>query len=306
VAAIRHPARHYIFYLLSKRVYDAKTVISMMGDLGLPVPREDWDYFFEDLTRDILRTRTEMMFPAGFNPREKRLGEETLTWLRKWKIHDMWRATPTVATAIELLSEPHVRHLLELLLLGPLSAGAIAARLCARFGLPAQVMNSAVVRAYSHYFWDPNAMDPAQWKKFLEVHYKDTKDDYLAALSAPRSAAGAAFVIAVADKDPQLLSSAERYEAASTMAFGLMMHHALADRASTGHTYAAFTALNMMRMADEELSKHRGGSSDLIEELKRMETVYDRQPPLQITQASYISRPALEAPNPEVIDATDE
>jgi hypothetical protein len=305
VAAIKHPARHFVVYLLSKRIYDAKTVLRMMTDLGLPVPQEDYELGFEHLVTDILGTRAAMTFPENFRPRDAKLNDETLQWLRKWKIHDMWRRSPYVAAATDLLSEPQIRHLLELLLLGPLTASSIAERLIERFDLPPHVMNPSVVKAYAHYYWDPNAMNSAQWRQFLERHHKDSRNEYLAALSAPRSAAGAAFVIAIADKDPQLLSAAERYETASTMAFGMMMHHSLAGDGSTGHTYAAFTALNMMRMADEELSKHRGGSSDLLEELQRMRPIYDKQPTLQITQATYIQRPALEASTQEVIDVPD-
>lgn len=307
MTAIKHPARHYIYYLLSKRIHDAKGVLKAMQEIGLPVPNQDMDeYNFEELTLDILRARAGMTFPPSFNPRAKPLPVETLAWLQTWKLKDIWAGSPAVKAAIDLLSEPQVRLQLELLLLGPLTAGDIARRLADRYQLPPSAMSPAVVRAYGHYFWDATALSPAQWRKFLSVHYASTATEFTAALQAPRSAAGAAFVIAVADKDPQLLSASERYEAASSMAFGMMMHHALADDRSTGRTYAAFTALNMMRMADEELERHRGGSTDLIDELRKLKTVYDQQQPLKITEASYIQRPVLEAQNPEVVDAPDE
>jgi hypothetical protein len=304
VAAIQHPARHYIYYLLSKRIYDAKAVISLMELLGLPVPSSDYE--LEPLVLEVLRVRATMTFPKAFNPRDTPPNEATLAWLRHWKIRDMWLGSPYLAAATDILSEPHVRHLVELLLLGPLSHNAIATRVAQRFELPKHAMNSAVVRAYSHYYWDPTSMDPGQWRIFIKRYYQSVATEYHAALQAPRSKAGAAFVIAVADKDPQSLSPADRYETASTMAFGMLMHHALDDSRTTGQTYAAFTALNMMRMADEELSKHRGASSDLIDELRRLETVYDKGEPLQITQAHFIHRPLLEVKSTEVTDANDE
>lgn len=300
---IKHPARHYIYYLLSKRILDAKGVLQDLVDLGLPVPQVDFD--FEPLVLEITRVKATMRFPAPFNPRATAPNVETLAWLKQWKVYDIWMGSSYVAAATDILAEPNVRHLLELLLLGPLSPQAIAERIVERFQLPPHVMNSAVVRAYAHYFWDLNALDPAQWRRFLHAHYAGVVTDYLAALQAPRSAAGAAFVIAVADKDPQLLDAAERYEAASTLAFRMMMHHALAERPTTGATYAAFTALNMMRMADLELDKHRGGSSLLIDELRRLRPVYDREPPLKITEAAFIQRPVLEAQVKEVTDGND-
>jgi hypothetical protein len=306
VTAIKHPARHYIYYLLSKRIYDTKGAIKALSELGLPVPDQELDgYNFGEFARDILRTRATMTFPANFNPRARPLTPETLLWLKAWKVKDIWSGVPSVQGALNLLSEPHVRHQLELLLLGPLTHAAIAKRIGDRFELPFEAMNPSVVRAYSHYFWDVTALNPSQWRKFLNVHYASTQSEFVAALSAPRSAAGAAFVIAVADKDPQLLSATARYEAASSMAFGMMMHHALANDSSTGHTYAALAALNMMRMADEELERHRGGSTELLEELTRLRTLYDQSQPLKITQAEYIHRPILAAENPEVIDVPE-
>lgn len=305
MTAISHPARHYIYYLLSKRIYDVKGVIKQLEEIGLPYPR-DSEYHFDELTREILRTRAGMTFPGAFNPRAKPPTAETAAWLKEWKLRDIWSGAPAVTAAIALLTEPHVRHLLEMLLLGPLSASAISSRLAARFDLPFASMNASVVRAYAHYFWDVTALNPTQWRAFIAANYQQTKSELMAALQAPRSSAGAAFVIAIADKDPQLLTPAERYEAASTMAFGMMMHHSLAGEGSTGHTYAAFTALNMMRMADEELARHRGASTDLLDELRRLETVYDKATPLKITEATYIQRPVLEAVNPEVIDVPDE
>lgn len=302
--ALKHPARHYLLYLLSTRLYDVKGVLAAMGELGLPVPTDVFD--LENLTLEILRVRATLTFPIPFNPQAAAPTPATTAWLKRWRVQDVWRGHKAVAAATELLAEPTIRHMLELLLLGPLSASAIAQRLADRFDLPSHAMHAGVVRAYAHYFWDVDALDPGQWRHFIEVHCKGSRVEYVAALQAPRSRAGAAFVIALADKDPQALSPADRYEAASTMAFGMMMHHALAEAPSTGRTYAAFTALNMMRMADEQLALHRGASSDLISQLERLKPIYDPGTPLRITDAPYIQRPVLESQNPEVVDAPQE
>lgn len=300
MSAIRHPARHYVHYLISRRIYNAKQVVEQLQQMTLPVPYYAGD--FESFVQEVLHVRRDMRHPFPFNPQARRPSDETLAWLKEWRIHDIWRGSSLVATATELLVEPQIRYLLELLLLGPLTAGAIAERIAKRFTLPSSVMNSGVVRAYSHYFWDPNGLSPTEWQRFLSAYYNSYREEYCQALRAPRSPAGAAFVIALADRDPQLLDAAERYEAASSMAFGMMMHHALADRNSTSHTYAAFAALNMMRMADDELSKHRGGSSELLAELRQLKTVYDKEHPLSITNATFIQRPLLSPPAKEVRD----
>lgn len=298
VAALKHPSRRYVLYLLSKQVHNAKGVIAQMEALGLHIPRGHDD--FEDLTEEVLRRMRALNLPKPFEPRAAVLPVPTERWLRDHRLYDIWRGDPAVGTATELLAEPNVRHLLELLLLGPLSATAIARRVGERYGLPAHVMNPRVVRAYAHYFWDVDALDPGEWRTFIQAYCPRVAIEYKAALGAPRSRAGAAFVVALADRDPQQLSAADRYEAASTMAFSMMMQHSLHgnERATTGQTYAAFTALNMMRMADEQLTLHRGASTDLINELQRFRTIYDKRPVLKASDAEFIERRQLE----EVID----
>lgn len=312
MAALRHPARHFIYYLLSRRIYDAQAVIKELEDFGLPVPHRIFsdkelhhlevgsDFYV--LARDVLRARVEMTFPAAFEPNKRVWSEETRLFLERWKIAGMWRSDRAVTTAIEMLTEPPIRTALELLLLSPLAARDIAHRLCVRFELEPNVMNAAVVRAFSHYFWDVNALDNAQWRNFVSVHRKHSSDEYLSMLAAPRSKSGAAFAIAVVDRDPQLLSATDRYEAASAMAFSMLMRQAVSDK--TGAPYAAFTALNMMRMADDELEKHRGGSSDLLTEFTRIRVLHDQQKPLSIIDVPYVQRPLalLRSPDKEPAD----
>ena len=296
MAGIRHPARHTIYYLLSKRVHSVKDILVELKNLELPVPVDYEDV--QALTTDILRVRQAMQFPVNFEPRASSPNPGTRALLERWRIKDAWRASPFLGAATDVLFEPQVRHQLELLLLSPLSAASIAKRLSQRFELPTAAMNTGVVRAFAHYYWDVQSMDPAQWHKFLDDHYSEFEMEYELALKAPRSEAGAALVIAIADKDPQQLATVHRYETCSSMAFGMFMHHSLASAGkTTKHTYAALAALNMMRMADEELEKHRGGSTDLLHELQRIKTIYDRNQPLQITDATFIPRPVLEVQN---------
>jgi hypothetical protein len=299
VAALRHPARHFIYYLLSRRIYDATRVIEELEEFGLPIPKRmlhekelrhlEIGSDFYVLAQDILKARAEMAFPSGFEPNKRLWSDSTRTFLERWKIAGMWRSDRAVTTAIEMLTEPPIRTALELLLLSPLAARDIAHRLCVRFDIEPSVMNAAVVRAFGHYFWDVNALDSAQWRSFVNAHRALARDEYLSMLSAPRSASGVAFAIAVVDRDPQLLSASDRYEAASAMAFSMLMRQAVSDK--SGAPYAAFTALNMMRMADDELEKHRGGSSDLLAEFTRIRTLHDQARPTSIIDAPYVQRP---------------
>lgn len=293
---IRHPARHYIYYLIAQRVYTVKAIIQQMEKASLPLPA----YYDEDdeLIVDITRARREMVFPKGFNPRASEIAPETESWLRAWGIRDIFAGSQFIGTASEILIEPPIRQLIEMLLLSPMSLPDIADRVCARFELPPQVLNARVLRAYSHYFWDPGALDPSQWLAFVRKYYSaGVAELYEAVLQSPRTKAGIGYVISLIDRDPQPIDIADRYETASALAFSLLMQNALAVDRSPRRVYAAYTALTMMKMADEELSKYRGTSSDLLHELQQIRAVYDKKPPLKITDATFIQRPILAATN---------
>jgi hypothetical protein len=306
--SIRHPARHFIHYLLSRRVHNTAAVIKQMKEFELPLPDRfyygcevrlkqgpaidpDRDGDFGALCHQILKTRHEMEFPAEFEPHVRRPNAETSAFLRKWKIHDMWRGVPATHRAIEMLMDPPIRSALELFLLSPLAARDIAHRISQRFELDPATMDAATVRAFGHYFWDVNALSPSEWRLFVSSHRSSEREDYLSMLQAPRSVAGAAFSIAVIDRDPQLLPPVDRYRAASAMAFSMLMRQMASDK--NGAPYAAHTALNMMRMADDELAKHEGASSELLAEFERIKTLHDTKRPLAITDAPFMQRRML-------------
>ena len=286
---ISHPTRHYTYFLLSRQVYDIKAVISTLQGMDLPVPKDGADV--DNFVKQLLRVRAAMKLPPRFNPRDPMPNDETLDFLQKWGITEAWRNGEYLARALDLLWAPQVRRMLELFLLSPMSARGIADRIRQRFGLDETLMNPGVVRSYKHYLWNLEAMNFADWKTFLSKHYEEGAFEFLAALQAPRSSAGVAFVLAIVDKDPRLLSAADRYEMASSAGFSKFMQHAFSGSSSSRDTYAAFAALNIMRMADQELDKYRGANVEFIEELQRIKPIYDDKPPISITDG-YI-RPAL-------------
>lgn len=291
---IKHPARHYLNFLLSRRIYGVDAAVETARELGVTVLPKEVD---ASLHAELAVLRRKMVFPNPFNPSAADVSADTLTFLRKWGIFEAWRSTTFLNAAIDILEHAQLRYSLEILLLGPMSPLSIADRLRHRFELSERAMNAGVVRAYSHYLWDQDALNFAEWRNFLKLYYGDATPEYLRALQAPRSPAGAAFVIAIADKDSALLGAAERYEMASAAGFRMFMGHAFGE-SSSANTYAAFAALNTMKSADAELDKYRGGSVELIKELQRMEPIYDRSAPLSIRDMSFL-RPVLMAPQVE-------
>jgi hypothetical protein len=289
VSGISHPSRHYTYFLLSRQVYDLKAVIKALDSLDLPVPKDGKD--LDTFVAQLSRVRHAMRFPHDFNPTADIPNDETLAFLHRWKITDAWRNSPFLLRAMDVLWAPQIRRMLELLILSPLSARAIADRVASRFDLSHDLMNAGVVKAYKHYLWDFNAMDLASWREFIKQHYETSSLEFMAALQAPHNKAGVAFVLSIVDKDPRLLSAADRYEMCSSVGFKKFMQHAFGDSSSSRDTYAAFTALNIMRMADNELDRYRGASAEFIQELQRISPVYDNKPPLSISDN--LIRPSL-------------
>lgn len=292
--SISLPSRHYAYFLLSRQIFDVKAITEALAELNLPTPKDGKE--LEIFVEQILRVRSAMKINFRFNPTADEPNDATLAFMRRWGITDAWRNNPFLAKAMDILWNPPIRRMLELLLLSPMTPRGIAERVATRFNLPEHAMNAGVVRAFKHYFWDFGSMDLAQWREFLSKHHANSAFEFISALQAPRSKAGLAFVLSLVDKDPRLLSPRDRYEMASAAGFTKFMQHVFGgdrtNNASTRDTYAAFAALNIMRMADTELEKYQGADTEFLLQLQRIVPAYDNMQPLSIKDNPYI-RPSL-------------
>jgi hypothetical protein len=246
-----------------------------LSDLGVPLPQKMDS--LEKFIVSVVTERERLVFPPNFDPTAEVLNGPTLNFLRDLNIVSMWRPDEFICAATDILHEPQMRRMIEALLLGPISPASVADRVRDRFGLPDAVMNVRVIKTYAHYFWDTTALSPAEWKTLISTCLPDAdNNDYLAALNAPRSVAGAALTLAMVDRNADALSPVVRYEAIRDHSFSMYMEHALLqNRSNVQRTQGAYMAFQMVKMADEELAKHRGGSADLLDEFKRLGTEYD-------------------------------
>lgn len=294
---IRHPSKNYINYLFSKRGLSTTDVINHLVDLRLPLPQKEHE--LAKFIVSVVSERKKMVFPPDFDPLADNLNRNTIQFLDKWEIAGMWRRDSFVNTAIDLLNEPIIRRMIEALMLGPLSPASIAQRIKSRFGFDDSTMNVRVVKAYSHYFWDASTLSANDWKVIIGRWLPEgNNNDYLAALNSPRSAAGAALTLAMVDRSAESLTPVEQYSAFRDHGFALFMEHVLLDsKPALARTQAALLAFSLVKQADEELKTHRGGSADLLEEFKKIETLYDAS-----KLASVKDMPALSA----VIDTAGE
>jgi hypothetical protein len=299
---LRHPSKRYIYYLFSRRTMDVATIVQHLGDLQLPVPQKKDT--FDQFVLNLLAERKRMRFPAGFNPAAPTLNPQTEAFLDRWKIRGMWAQDTFVGKAADLLFEPAMRRMVETLCLGPLAVPDIAKRVRDRFGLDQRAMNTRVVREFMHYYWDDTALSPEEWRSFVFGWIPGYNNDYLTALGAPRSAAGAALTVSTADRGGGAsLNPVIMYAAIRDQGFRMFMEHVLHDKPGLTRTQGAMFALQIVTSAEEELDKRRGGSAELIEELHKIETIYDEK---KLTSVHDLPQIRKALPSQTVIDAEHE
>lgn len=299
ILTLRHPARHFIYYLISRQSHKIKALVEQLSELGIPLPQEGLR--FQDFVKRLILIQKSMKIPGDFEPTAARPNASTMRFLNTWKIGSMWRKDVFTARAEDMLHEAPIRRSIEVMLMGPLQADHIAKRVRSRWALPEEVMNARVIRDYSHYFWNPNALHRAEWKSFFFECYPPKTDnlDYAMAMNVSRSKEGAMLVLALSDRGADGLTNAEFYHMmrnASGLAF---LQHAFLEYPSVARATAMLSTITSFKMAAEELDKHRGGSAELLDELRKMEPVYDRSQVTSIYDLP-IERHALPAP----IDAT--
>ncbi len=249
-------------------------IIEHLDDLDLPLPQDEKDLC--KFINRLLVERQRMKFPVGFEALKPPYNPQTVKFLQDWGVIDMWIGDDFMTSASDLLYEPGIRRTLEAFLLSPLSPYAISRRLQQRYGLPETIVNARVVKTYGHYFWDYGALNLAEWRQLCNNWVKGSTDDYQAALLAPRTDAGAALSLAVIDRSLDSLDSTVMYATMRDMGFRMFLESSLLQKPGISRTQSAFLAFQMVKGADEELVKHRGASAELLDELKRIETVHDR------------------------------
>lgn len=275
--AIQHPARHYILYLLSRRQYQVRDIIIHLIGENFPMPQMEHD--LESLHRQIQKVQDGLRFPVNYDPTNLK-HRPTVEFLRDHRIYDMWARGSDIMCAFDILDTPSLRREVEVMLLGPLRYIDIAKRIQELHNFEMAHMNVATIRAYMHYFWDPEGMPHTKWQDFLD----SINHDYVVAYKAPRSSVGAALSIYLATRGGAGVPKEQ-----------LMFRHV------RDTCFAEFLKISSLRYpgvqkatsmqglvqsliaSQEQVDMRRGGSSEVLEELRRLETTYDQRP---LTQAA--------------------
>lgn len=285
---IEHPARFYILYLLSRRQYRVQDILIELLRQNFPIPREEYEY--ATFQRQILAAQQQLQFPAGYNPR-KRDHAATAAWLQHHRIFDMWAMGPDIVSACDILDQPSLRREVEIMLLGPLRYGDIAKRIAALHGFDPAVMNAAVIRNYSHYFWNMEALSMQKWPSLL--YGMPSADDYVAVLAAPRSQVGAALSVYVATRGGSgIPKETVMFRHVRDSCFMEFIKVTATRYPGMQKSTAMQGLVSSLIQAQEQVDMRRGGSAELLDELRRMETRFDERKLTSAEELPLYSLPA--------------
>lgn len=156
-----HPHQLYLKYLLTQR-REPYEIVKQCEKVGLPEPSED----------DVLALQDDLgELPACW---ERQLGLTNVAfsrWLRDRGLLDLWRGTPAVRGALQILASVHLRRSVEgLLLLNPDETQCLAP-LLGKFRR-SEVPTAPMIAAYRDIFWDFTQIPAGQAISYVGERYK--------------------------------------------------------------------------------------------------------------------------------------
>lgn len=174
----KHPAEYFIRYML---VRDIATITNaeMMKKLS------DWAFLQPtDTYWGFLRQRVGDELPQVFDPLN-RLHQDSMKFLRKMEIYDLFFPTEATQEAWAILADPQKRSLIEQALMARIDPKVIAQKLNKKFSW---FLTEDGIERFSHYFWNVKLLTFDEWGRFL---YERTAlyDRHLALLQGPPSLA---------------------------------------------------------------------------------------------------------------------
>jgi hypothetical protein len=276
IEELEHPARYYVYYLFSQRRYRTHEIIAMLRRQNMPVPAEEAKYaIFEDTLK---RLQSALVFPPNFDPTRYNAHAPTAEWLRKYRIYDMWAREPNVTYAFDILDIPSVRRSLEIMLLGPLSLPDIARRLSAVHGIDPSILNVGTVRYYAHYFWNMECVPLPKQPEILRQMQGVDNEDYFAAYNSPRSQVGASMSLYIATRGGSgVPKEAEMFKYMRDCSFMEFIKTVATRYPGMNKATAMQALLSSVIAAQEQVDMRRGGSAELMDHLRRLETRYDER-----------------------------
>jgi hypothetical protein len=213
--------------------------------------------------------------------------------MREHRVYDMAAKEPHVTYAIDVLDQPSVRRELEIMLLGPLAYEDIAKLLVLLHGLDPRVMNLATVRYFAHYFWNTETVPMHRWPPLLNA--MTNSEEYFSVFNAPKSQVGAAMSVYVATRGGSgIPKETVMFRYVRDTCFMEFIKVAATRHPGMQKSVALQGLVNSLIAAQAEVDMRRGGSADLVDEMRRLETRFDER---KLTTAEELPLYTLAAEN---------
>jgi hypothetical protein len=155
---VNHPAQKFITYLVVRHPTWSDTQIEKhLRDWGF-FPPPEWDkQYFVNLRLGLPPP------PQGFDPLDL-TNRPSTQYLRQLGIYEMFRNTPEMQMAWDILSNPDQRMVVEQVILSRLELKMACQRLNKRSGW---FLSEDGIETYRHYFWNVKLLTFDEWGKFL-------------------------------------------------------------------------------------------------------------------------------------------
>jgi hypothetical protein len=155
---VHHPAEYYLKFLIVRHPdWDDAAILKNLANWGI-LPPPSWDeHYFSFLRADMPKT------PEDFDPLDM-THRPSVMYLRKLGIYEMFRDTPEMQEAWDILSTPDQRLTVEQIILSRLDLKMAAQRVNKKQGW---FLSEDGIKTFRHYFWNTKLLTFDDWGRYL-------------------------------------------------------------------------------------------------------------------------------------------
>lgn len=150
-----HPARYWITFLISRCEHSFDEIKAMCQMVQLGAVTNPY------LTR--IRDELYASMPVPFKGTNL-AHRPSAVFVRKHQIYEAWARTDPMKEAIDLLSEPKRRALVETFILSPLKPSQAVVRINREFD---KTLTEDAYRLFQHYFWNSHLLNGEEWGDYI-------------------------------------------------------------------------------------------------------------------------------------------
>lgn len=155
---MRHPAEHFITYLIVRHPdWDDAAVERHIRNWGI-LPPCDWDKNYWSFLRSDMPKP-----PIDFDPLNL-THRPSVSYLRRLGIYEMFKNTPEMQEAWDILANADQRLVVEQVILSRLDYRTAAYKLNKKMGW---FLSAEGIDTFRHYFWNTKLLSFDDWGKFL-------------------------------------------------------------------------------------------------------------------------------------------